>query len=115
MELDEILKWVEDHNMHKGILVIIFTFGNIGLGIILSILCFILKPIKVLYNTLGPISTGTLMAAFVNLLFLGILLSININIEIILYSGVFISIACYAFCLHYSDRLWKIGKVSERK
>ncbi|WP_299444316.1 hypothetical protein [uncultured Aquimarina sp.] len=101
--------------MHKVVLVLIFTFGNIGLGIALSILCYILKPIKILYNTLGAISAGTLMAAFVNLLFLGILLSIDITTEIILYSGLFISIACYAFCLHYADRLWKIGKASEKK
>jgi len=115
MGLDGLLKWIESHNMHKGILVIIFTFGNIGLGILLSILCFILKPIKVLYNTLGPISTGTLMAAFLNLLVLGILLSLDLTTEIILYCGIFISIACYAFCLHYADRLWKIGKISEEK
>ncbi len=115
MGLDEILKWIEDQNMHQGILVLIFTFGNIGLGIILSILCFILKSITVLYNTLGPISTGTLMAAFVNLLFLGILLSIDVSTEIILYSGIFISLSCYAFCLQYADRLWKIGKASDKK
>ncbi|PKV49415.1 hypothetical protein ATE84_1438 [Aquimarina sp. MAR_2010_214] len=115
MGLDDILKWIEDHNMHKGVLVIIFTFGNISLGIILSVFCYFLKPIKVLYNTLGAISTGTLMAAFVNLLLLGILLGIDLTTEVILYSGIFISIACYAFCLHYADRLWKIGKIHDRK
>ncbi|WP_299902908.1 hypothetical protein [uncultured Aquimarina sp.] len=115
MGLDEIVKWVDINNIHKGLLVAFFIFGNMGLAIILSIICYILKPIKILYNTLGTISAGALMATFVNLLFLGILLCIDITTEIILYSGLFISVACYAFCLHYADRLWKIGKVSEKK
>lgn len=114
MGLDQIIKWVDANNIHKGLVVAFFIFGNIGLAIVLSTLCYILKPIKILYNTLSAISAGALMATFINLLFLGILLCIDITTEIILYGGLFISIVCYAFCLHYADRLWKIGKMYKK-
>ena len=112
MGLNDILNWIENQNIHQGILISVFIFGNATLAVVLSIICFIVKQIKILYNTIGAISAGALMAVFVNLILLPTLLIINVNTEIILYSGVFISIACYAFCLQYADRLWEIGKIS---
>ncbi|WP_103867525.1 hypothetical protein [Aquimarina sp. I32.4] len=112
--MNEILTYISKNNIHEGILVLIFTFGNFILAIILSILCYVIKPIKILYNTIGAISTGALMATFVNLLLLGVLVFFNLDRDIVFYSGIFISLSCYAFTYQFADNLWKIGKISER-
>ncbi len=104
----------KDNSFSRGMLVAIFSFGNFAFAFILSGVCYIVKPIKFLYNILGPISAGILLATFINLLILSLLIATDSDEYIMFFAGIIITVACCIFTLFHRKRLWKLSIMSKR-
>lgn len=97
------------------LLVFVFTFGNMAICFVASLMCFITKPIsKLLYDFFGLITGSSLIAIFANLLICMPIAMISRNTQITLITGCIVTALCVLFVLLKFTRLTNMGLALER-